>query len=1240
MEIQRIEEVRNIIERETKVLVIFVCFLLSFSLLKCASQSTRLGFVPLDVPSESSVDWWSQFKHDSNNTGCSASQYAPETNHTLWIFDTSSTSSCSSPVVVDRKLYVGIDETLYCLSARTGAIIWQTALDPDQADWWSSPAVAYDRVYVTTLPVGYLRCFSADSGVELWRVPYYWADRSTPAVADNRVYFSYNNNTLAINAITGAVIWNETIAGSRFTVSDVAVANGKVYVGDDNGHIACLDAATGGMSWSTLIPSSTFHNHIPTVFDNRVLMLADDGMLYCLDASTGSHDWNYDTNSWDPDGCGPTVAEGKVYVANGDGRMFCLEADDGDFLWSCDLDIDPYRFYSYPAVADGKVYVGTTRGIFCYDAENGNMIWSYKPAHVVGSAAIANGIVYFGCDAWGVGGLDCKVLAFALPNLEPVIAVPYPIDDPRARIHLGFISADYNDPTPRAGMMTFDGVNWETMPAPLPNPPTAPFAPSLAINPEPYVYAPVFTMITTINPEPYLNQPNIALRQYDGTEWAGPSSVPTTPYSLSPTGVHLRTSNTSNLFLFWQYTNSTPNLIVQSVFDGSSWSTPTELGAGQQPTATLYNDDIYVLWTRDGNLVYRVFDSTNSSWSEERGLMLPFLINPQPTPFNPLITVHDDLLYVAYESASLGQIYLHTFNGSSWSSAYALENGAELAPSHPALASYQGSLHIVYSSERSLYHQILVGDLDTGEWSVPREIPALADWWPMFKHDSEHTGQSSSSTPSTCNVIWNFTTSAELTASPSIADGRVYIVSNDGKIYCLNAYTGTHLWNFTFGGTSWSSPVISGGKVYFGIDAYKIYCLNAYTGALIWNYTSGGAIRSSPTVVLNNVYFGSLDYRIYCLDASNGEHVWNHTTGDQIYSSPVVSNGRVFIGSDDNKTYCLDALTGAFLWNYTTNGFCRSSPLMVYGNVYFGSGDHKIYCLNASTGVHIWDYLTDNRIFYSSPSVGNGRIYVGSEDCRIYCLDAFTGLHIWNYSTYNQVWSSPLYASDGICVGSKDRRVYFLNASDGQVLWSYLTDGTILSSPAIANGIIFVASSDHKIYAFGSPKIHDVAVTRITPSKTICSPSCLIAVNVTVANQGNFTESCSLTLVAYNVVEMRQVNVGIGESTTETFIWDTSGMEYGACPLNASISPIPDENDTEDNSLSYDSVFITILGDVNGDRKVDITDITMTIASFGRTSNSAGWLSPTWYANCDVNDDNIVDITDIVIVIGEYGNSW
>src|SRR5437867_29457 len=75
--------------------------------------------------------------------------------------------------------------------------------------------------------------------------------------------------------------------------------------------------------------------------------------------------------------------------------------------------------------------------------------------------------------------------------------------------------------------------------------------------------------------------------------------------------------------------------------------------------------------------------------------------------------------------------------------------------------------------------------------------------------------------------LWTFATRSRVESSPAIVDGRVYIGSNDGRFYVLDAANGAKLWEFTAGAPLSASPAIAQGRIVIGSQDGKLYCFGA-----------------------------------------------------------------------------------------------------------------------------------------------------------------------------------------------------------------------------------------------------------------------------------------------------------------------------------------------------------------------------------------------------------------------------
>ena len=112
--------------------------------------------------------------------------------------------------------------------------------------------------------------------------------------------------------------------------------------------------------------------------------------------------------------------------------------------------------------------------------------------------------------------------------------------------------------------------------------------------------------------------------------------------------------------------------------------------------------------------------------------------------------------------------------------------------------------------------------------------------------------------------------------SPILHEGRLYVVDNNAKMFCLDAATGKEIWNFKYGRNAKGSPVLADGKFYVsevsstwhifrnGKDkAEKISSIRIPAGP-------GGTlveVNSSPAVANGRLFFADTD-SIYCVGMS------------------------------------------------------------------------------------------------------------------------------------------------------------------------------------------------------------------------------------------------------------------------------------------------------------------------------------------------------------------------------------
>ncbi len=388
------------------------------------------------------------------------------------------------------------------------------------------------------------------------------------------------------------------------------------------------------------------------------------------------------------------------------------------------------------------------------------------------------------------------------------------------------------------------------------------------------------------------------------------------------------------------------------------------------------------------------------------------------------------------------------------------------------------------------------------------------DDWPMFRHDMNRTGNSTSRAPNTNNILWTHQIflnqySWGYAGSPAVVDGAVFQGGNRPDIMrAIDAITGIQDWATPTGRVT-SSPTVANGHVFFGDYNGNVNSLRVDNGAVNWRVNVGEWIDSSPVVHNGKVYIGTGigDYVpskpcfLYALDEATGNVVWTFRAGGQIVASPTVVDGKVIFGSFDENIYALPAEDPdgsgqiepeEIIWTYDVGARVLSSASVEDGVVYVGGLDGVLYALPLedpdkdgliSQDEVIWKFTIGNEI-WSSPGISRGRVFVGSHDYHLYALpkddpndDGLISANevLWKFKTTDRIWNSPTMAGGKVFIASGDYTLWALAEDTGEPIWNYTmplqTDpyGSeyLYASASLVDGRVYIGNYDLTLYCFG-----------------------------------------------------------------------------------------------------------------------------------------------------------------------------
>lgn len=363
----------------------------------------------------------------------------------------------------------------------------------------------------------------------------------------------------------------------------------------------------------------------------------------------------------------------------------------------------------------------------------------------------------------------------------------------------------------------------------------------------------------------------------------------------------------------------------------------------------------------------------------------------------------------------------------------------------------------------------------------------------MFRGDAAHTGgYSAPGFEAVGGLRWILQADGPIRSSPTVAGGRVYIGSADGRLYALDAGTGAEAWRYDAGSAIPSTAAVGRGRVFFQDRAGVVHALNARTGAEAWRFRTGPDMDlpwgnegwdyfiSSPALAGDAVLVGAGDGTLYALDAATGRVLWQYATEGRIRSSPAVADGTVYVGSADGSLHAVALATGERVWRFDAEGrslasadfgFDRrtimSSPAVDADGVYVGSRDGHLYAVDRATGQERWRFDHDVSWVISSPAIADGVVYTGSSDgLFVQAVDAASGEELWRTPTELNVFASPAVVNGALYVGTFTGAILGLDPATGEEVWRYRAEDAVMSSAVAADSTLYVGSDDGRLYAF------------------------------------------------------------------------------------------------------------------------------------------------------------------------------
>jgi outer membrane protein assembly factor BamB len=269
--------------------------------------------------------------------------------------------------------------------------------------------------------------------------------------------------------------------------------------------------------------------------------------------------------------------------------------------------------------------------------------------------------------------------------------------------------------------------------------------------------------------------------------------------------------------------------------------------------------------------------------------------------------------------------------------------------------------------------------------------------------------------------------------------GRIFATNGLGFVSAISEQNGGILWKVRPGGPLRGSPTVANGAVYVISQDNQIYSLKEDDGTTNWSQAASLEIAgifgaASPAVGQGTVVAGFSSGELNAYRYENGRQVWQDqlqrtsirtsvSSLTDIDADPVIDNGQVFAIGAGGRMVGLDLVSGQRLWELNMAGI--ATPWVAGDWIFVVTSDDKLMCIYRQNGHIRWisqlpQYVKPKSkkgdISYSGPVLANNHLLVTASNGQVVEVDASSGNYQSQFSVGRSVSLPPVVAGSMLYV--------------------------------------------------------------------------------------------------------------------------------------------------------------------------------------------------------------------------------
>lgn len=254
--------------------------------------------------------------------------------------------------------------------------------------------------------------------------------------------------------------------------------------------------------------------------------------------------------------------------------------------------------------------------------------------------------------------------------------------------------------------------------------------------------------------------------------------------------------------------------------------------------------------------------------------------------------------------------------------------------------------------------------------------------------------------PQSGKKLWEKSLGTPVRAAPTAAADRVFVVSTEGRFYCLSGADGSELWVVRGIPQQASlvintSPAVEGEIVVVPYPSGDLVALKVSDGSSVWSESLARTRSTSqltslsdaarPAVSNGTVYAVGHAGRMIATSARTGERLWSlNVPGTQM---PWVAGDSVFVVDTSGQLVAVSRADGKVQWSMNLpGGGTWSGPVLAGGSLWLTSSKGQLVGVDASAGRVTSQQDIGNPSFIA-PVVAQGRMFILTDNAKLIALN-------------------------------------------------------------------------------------------------------------------------------------------------------------------------------------------------------------------------------------------------------------